>query len=209
MYRAVFLPFFACLLSRIYVFGQVSTEYISEETPVPSYYNLHLALERLRALANAGQHLSPRVLLIGEEESGKTSLMKSLANWAIRSGRARTEREVPAGEMADEGEGKSRGVLLVNLDTSEVCSLLRPFTFKRSSSNTGRSDYAWINHARSTLRNSTFLYSRSSTRNKSFNWYSASPFHPFNFATTERSRPFTSFNGFDFLVRLNQLGSTF
>lgn len=119
--RAYFVMLFLLSL-RIYVFGQVSTEYISEETPIPSYYSLHLALERLRTLASEGQSTSPRVLLIGEEESGKTSLMKTLANWAIRSGRARTEREVPVGEMADEGEGKSRGVLLVNLDTSEVRS---------------------------------------------------------------------------------------
>ena len=131
------------MLRDNHILGRPSTEYIAEETPVPVYFNLHLALERIRALAlpvieaakvevqdpatgetsfeYEDDRPGPRVLLIGEQESGKTTLLKTLANWAIRSGRARTEvGNVARMEEPDEGERRSRGVLVVNLDPAEV-----------------------------------------------------------------------------------------
>ncbi|KAH8930056.1 hypothetical protein BT69DRAFT_1255674 [Atractiella rhizophila] len=86
--------------------GQPSTEYIGEETPIPMYLNLHLAIESMRiqacppsASTTSSDIPGPRVLIVGHSNTGKTSLAKILTNWAIRSGR--------------------EGILFVNLDPSE------------------------------------------------------------------------------------------
>ncbi|KAL1744021.1 Pre-mRNA cleavage complex II protein Clp1-domain-containing protein [Schizophyllum fasciatum] len=78
-----------------------SVEYTSEETPMVVYANLHIALEqmRVRALANIrGSPIPedegdpdatsepPRILVLGPENSGKTSLCKMLVNYASRVG---------------------------------------------------------------------------------------------------------------------------
>lgn len=83
----------------IEVTGRPSTEYTSDETlPMTAYANLHIAFEQMRVKALA--HLrgspipdgpsrvtseSPRVLVLGPENSGKTSACKVLVNYAARS----------------------------------------------------------------------------------------------------------------------------
>ena len=52
-----------------------------------SYANTHFALEALRDHATESHGLGPRVLVVGSDNSGKTSLIKLLAGYAIRSGR--------------------------------------------------------------------------------------------------------------------------
>ena len=51
-----------------------------------SYANLHFALERLRDGAVAPVQGGPRVLIVGPENAGKTSLAKLLTAYATRSG---------------------------------------------------------------------------------------------------------------------------
>ncbi|KAJ3550683.1 hypothetical protein NM688_g5018 [Phlebia brevispora] len=77
-----------------------STEYVAEETPMAAYANLHLAFEamRVRAIQHSdaavkpptesdGENTEPpRVLILGPENSGKTTLSKILINYATRSG---------------------------------------------------------------------------------------------------------------------------
>ncbi|KAH9996872.1 Pre-mRNA cleavage complex II protein Clp1-domain-containing protein [Russula vinacea] len=77
-----------------------STDYVSDETPMNAYANVHLALEkmRVRALSNhRGSPLPsgpeqdvdpepPRVLVLGPENSGKTTVCKILTNYAVRAG---------------------------------------------------------------------------------------------------------------------------
>ncbi|CCM00528.1 uncharacterized protein FIBRA_02562 [Fibroporia radiculosa] len=79
-----------------------STEYISEETPMNAYANVHLALEQMRVRALRVIHGSPpsdddeadmdpnpeppRVLVLGPENSGKTTVSKILVNYAVRMG---------------------------------------------------------------------------------------------------------------------------
>ncbi|KAA1469407.1 hypothetical protein DENSPDRAFT_835025 [Dentipellis sp. KUC8613] len=72
----------------IEVTGLPSTEYVSEETPMAAYANVHLALEamRVRAVAPADDDEPPRVLVLGPENSGKTSVCKILTNYAVRAG---------------------------------------------------------------------------------------------------------------------------
>ncbi|KAF5389881.1 hypothetical protein D9757_003556 [Collybiopsis confluens] len=83
----------------IYVIGQPSTEYVSDDTPMAAYGNLHMAFEQMRVRALAKIHGSPvpkgpseiaaeppRVLVLGPENSGKTSICKILVNYAVRAG---------------------------------------------------------------------------------------------------------------------------
>ena len=72
---------------RIEVTGKCQSDYIAEETPMVSYANTHFALELLREHATESSGLGPRVLIVGPDNSGKTSLAKILAGYAIRSGR--------------------------------------------------------------------------------------------------------------------------
>lgn len=104
-----------------HVTGHPSTEYVSEETPMAAYANLHIAFEQMRVRALAKLHGSPlppgdepptapeppRVLVLGPENSGKTTVCKILTNYAVRA-----------------GQGWSP--LLVNVDPSEVCLSFAP-----------------------------------------------------------------------------------
>lgn len=71
--------------------GSLSSEYVAEETTVNEAMNIHLALEsmRERATATGTQGESgPRLLILGPDNVGKTTLAKTLTGYAIRSGRA-------------------------------------------------------------------------------------------------------------------------
>lgn len=72
---------------RIEVVGECQAEYLAEETPMTSYANLHFGLERLRSLVTADGADGPRVLLLGPENAGKTSLAKLLTAYATKAGR--------------------------------------------------------------------------------------------------------------------------
>lgn len=52
-----------------------------------SYLNMHLALEQLREESKARYEPGPRVLIVGPEDVGKTSLSKILLAYALRHGR--------------------------------------------------------------------------------------------------------------------------
>ncbi|EMD95844.1 hypothetical protein COCC4DRAFT_122910 [Bipolaris maydis ATCC 48331] len=69
--------------------GEVESDYIAEETPMMSVANLHFALENLRdkSVASGGVEMGPRVLVVGPENSGKTSLVKTLTSYAVKTDR--------------------------------------------------------------------------------------------------------------------------
>lgn len=71
---------------RIEVTGSCE-EYTAEETPMLQYANTHFALDKLRDEAKQRGTEGPRVLLVGPNNSGKTSLVKLLTAYAIRMGR--------------------------------------------------------------------------------------------------------------------------
>ncbi|KAI7949079.1 hypothetical protein MJO28_007900 [Puccinia striiformis f. sp. tritici] len=110
-------------------FRKASTEYVAEESTVPAYMALHLALERARLSSVAPKHFQPQaepparlqqaysdgrdpdeekhgphVMVIGSLASGKSTLIKTLANWAVKSGRTKLE---------------GPGLLLVNLNPND------------------------------------------------------------------------------------------
>ncbi|KAF9432466.1 Cleavage polyadenylation factor subunit clp1 [Entomortierella beljakovae] len=67
--------------------GKCTVEYIANETPMVSYLNMHLALEQRRILATQNNGQGPRVMIIGPNDVGKTSLSKMLLSYALRQNR--------------------------------------------------------------------------------------------------------------------------
>jgi polyribonucleotide 5'-hydroxyl-kinase len=67
--------------------GGCQSEYVAEETPMVEYANIHFALESLRNEAKATGKDGPRVLILGPEDAGKTSLSKILTAYAVKVGR--------------------------------------------------------------------------------------------------------------------------
>ncbi|KAJ2722694.1 Cleavage polyadenylation factor subunit clp1 [Coemansia sp. Benny D115] len=80
-----------CTLS---VTGDCQSIYVAGETPMDSYINVHMALQQLRVQAHSemqssaakGTSAAPRVMIVGPEDSGKTSLARILINYAVRMG---------------------------------------------------------------------------------------------------------------------------
>ncbi|KIW00461.1 uncharacterized protein PV09_07986 [Verruconis gallopava] len=67
---------------QLEITGATEGEYVAEETPMVQYANVHFALENAR-----NEKRTPRVLVVGPENSGKTSLIKILTAYAVKSGR--------------------------------------------------------------------------------------------------------------------------
>lgn len=68
-------------------FDEYVAEYMSpDETPQVSYLNLHFLLDGLRREAKAKNATGPRVLIAGAKDAGKTSLARTLAALAVKSG---------------------------------------------------------------------------------------------------------------------------
>lgn len=61
-------------------------EYTAEETQMSQYANTHFALENLRKEAQQRGREGPRVLVVGPNNAGKTSLVKLLTAYALRQG---------------------------------------------------------------------------------------------------------------------------
>ncbi|KAG0346778.1 Cleavage polyadenylation factor subunit clp1 [Podila humilis] len=72
---------------KLQIQGTCSVEYIANETPMVSYLNTHLALEQRRVLATQNKRQGPRVLIVGPNDVGKTSLSKLLLSYALKQSR--------------------------------------------------------------------------------------------------------------------------
>ncbi|KAK7906129.1 Cleavage polyadenylation factor subunit clp1 [Exophiala xenobiotica] len=66
----------------------LQSEYTAEETPMSEYINVHFALETLREQAKTTGRDGPRVLVLGPEDAGKSTLAKILTGYASRSARS-------------------------------------------------------------------------------------------------------------------------
>lgn len=67
--------------------GSLEGDYVAEETKMELYANVHFALEEMREIATNLGSMGPRVLIVGPENSGKTSLVKILTSYAVKDGR--------------------------------------------------------------------------------------------------------------------------
>ncbi|KAF2451205.1 mRNA cleavage and polyadenylation factor IA/II complex [Karstenula rhodostoma CBS 690.94] len=75
---------------KLEVGGEAESEYVAEETQMMSAANAHFALEALRERALQTRDAGPRVLVVGPENAGKTSLVKTLTAYAVKSGQQPT-----------------------------------------------------------------------------------------------------------------------
>jgi len=81
-----------------YVYGEPTTEYTSEETAMGHYQSASILFEQMRVLSSATADgapldglnpqnvppIPPHILALGPENSGKTTLCKTLINYAVR-----------------------------------------------------------------------------------------------------------------------------
>ncbi|KAJ2881547.1 Cleavage polyadenylation factor subunit clp1 [Coemansia aciculifera] len=68
------------------VIGECQSAYVAGETPMDSCINVHMALQQLRVQARSDSANGPRVMIVGPDDSGKTSLARTLINYAVRMG---------------------------------------------------------------------------------------------------------------------------
>jgi polyribonucleotide 5'-hydroxyl-kinase len=69
---------------RLEIVGEAESEYTAEETQMMSYANAHFALETMREKSLHTGDIGPRVLVVGPENSGKTSVVKILTSYAVK-----------------------------------------------------------------------------------------------------------------------------
>ncbi|ODQ77812.1 hypothetical protein BABINDRAFT_163200 [Babjeviella inositovora NRRL Y-12698] len=62
--------------------GALASDYVSDETAMPQYTNLHLYLHAMRDAARRNTARGPRVLVLGNRDTGKTSLANILCAYA-------------------------------------------------------------------------------------------------------------------------------
>lgn len=107
--------------AEIMVEGTPVVAYVSTETPMMQYLNVHDYLENLRSVAEKHQdkgdivkensdskaamappglmtQFGPRVMVVGGTDSGKSSLSQLLCNYAVRAGRTPTLVDLDVGQ---------------------------------------------------------------------------------------------------------------
>ena len=67
--------------AKLEISGTLGSDYMSDETPMISYLNVHLSLEQMR------EYALPRVLIVGGADSGKSTLSKILTNYLTKQGK--------------------------------------------------------------------------------------------------------------------------
>ena len=73
--------------ATLFVRGSPTVAYVAGETPMSLYINLHFTLEKRRQGAEDSHQGGPRILILGSENAGKTSLAQILISYAVRQGR--------------------------------------------------------------------------------------------------------------------------
>ncbi|KAJ3108474.1 hypothetical protein HDU97_001181 [Phlyctochytrium planicorne] len=68
--------------------GQCTVDYTAGETPMNSYFLVHVALEQLREAAAASGGYGPKVMVVGPSDVGKSTLCRILLNYAVKAGRS-------------------------------------------------------------------------------------------------------------------------
>lgn len=69
---------------KVQLEGEAQHAYVSVETPMVTYLNIHAVLEKMREKAEALGGNGPRVLVAGATDVGKTTLCHLLLNYAVR-----------------------------------------------------------------------------------------------------------------------------
>ncbi|XP_071966169.1 polyribonucleotide 5'-hydroxyl-kinase Clp1-like [Antedon mediterranea] len=114
----------------IYLRGQTEAAYVSRDTPMLMYLNTHAALEQMRNQAEMDGTRGPRVMVVGPQDVGKSTVCKLLLNYAIRVGRQPTYVELDVGQGTLSVPG-TVGALLVErpADVEEGLPLNAPLVY--------------------------------------------------------------------------------
>eukprot|EP00871_Galdieria_phlegrea_P005046 jgi/Galph1/5542/GphlegSOOS_G4136.1 len=67
--------------------GKTDLEYVASETPMHLYLKTHYILECKRLKCKESNVIGPRVVIVGPQDSGKSSLCQILASYALKGGR--------------------------------------------------------------------------------------------------------------------------
>lgn len=68
--------------------GGTEVAYISKETPMAVYLNVHVALDQLRQQSEKESSRGPRLMIVGPSDVGKSTLCSMLLNYGVRMGRS-------------------------------------------------------------------------------------------------------------------------
>lgn len=86
--KAAVYTYQGCILE---IEGEPENDYVGEETEMVSVYNAHFALEDMRdAVGTHGSGTGPRVLVVGPDDAGKTTLIRTLTTYAVKMDRQPT-----------------------------------------------------------------------------------------------------------------------
>lgn len=118
--------------------GQLEAAYVSSETPMVIYLNLHVALEQLREKAERQEPpaMGPKVMICGPTDVGKSTLCRLLLNYAVRMGRRPIYVDLDLGQGSIAIPG-TIGALLVErpADVEEGFSLQTPLVYHHGINN--------------------------------------------------------------------------
>jgi len=114
------------------VVGALEVGYVSGETPMVVYLNVHVAIEQMRQkIEKAGEKLvGPKVMICGPVNVGKSTLSKIILNYSVRMGRRPVFVDLDVGQGCIAVPG-TIGALLVErpADVVEGFSLQTPLVF--------------------------------------------------------------------------------
>lgn len=72
--------------AKLIVTGKMSSHYISSDTPMVTYLNVHLVLTELRKKAQDKFKPGPTIVVTGRRFSGKSTFCHILLNYALKTG---------------------------------------------------------------------------------------------------------------------------
>lgn len=112
------------------IIGITEVAYVSKETPMVVYANIHAVLEQMRQKAEIKGTKGPTVMMVGPTDVGKSTLCKLLLNYAVRQGKRPmfVELDVGQGQISIPG---TVGAILVERpsDIEEGFSQQGPLVF--------------------------------------------------------------------------------
>ncbi|CAG9463671.1 unnamed protein product [Pedinophyceae sp. YPF-701] len=86
--------------AKVDVQAEGALVYTSDETTVPQHLALHDTLEARRIAARTDSSAGPRVLVVGNMDAGKSTLIRTLASWGVRTGWHPTVVDLDIGQGA-------------------------------------------------------------------------------------------------------------
>ncbi|XP_014774939.1 polyribonucleotide 5'-hydroxyl-kinase Clp1 [Octopus bimaculoides] len=101
--RATFLPssklaVFTWHGCSIKLIGKTEMAYVSKETPMVMYLNVHGALEQMKRKASEELTPGPRIMIVGPKDVGKSTVCKLFLNYCVRAGHAPLFVDIDVGQ---------------------------------------------------------------------------------------------------------------